>query len=162
MPEAADTKLCSPSPEPLLSPRIVSRQWRDGEDEYARCGRAEDGQGRSKEAAAGGIEGTQKELASCKGALELFALFERDYRQSQDKQARALAEVNKRLEAAYAEVEELLFAKDRAESLRKKREEQVEILQQELTVVRQENEEMRISLKNLAHIMEEAASGAAN
>ena len=68
--------------------------------------------------------------------------------------------MNKRLEVAHAEVEEVLFAENRAESLRKKREEQVEILQQELTVVRQENEEMRIPLKNPAHIMEEAANGA--
>ena len=55
----------------------------------------------------------QKELASTKDALELFRLVERHYRQSQDKQARALADVNKRLEAARAEVEEALFAKDR-------------------------------------------------
>ena len=108
------------------------------------------------------LKALKTELASCKGALELFALFERDYRQSQDKQGRALADVNKRLEDAHAEVEGALFAKDRAEGLRKKTEEQVRILQQELTIVRQENEEMRISLENLAHIMEEAANGAAN
>ena len=82
----------------------------------------------------------------------------RDYRQSQDKQGRVLADVNKRLEAAHAEVEEALFAKDRAEGLRKKSEEQLRILQQELIIVRQENEEMRLSLKNLAHVMEEAAN----
>lgn len=70
--------------------------------------------------------------------------------------------MNRRLESTHAEVKQALFAKGRAEGLRKKSDERVEMLQQELTVVRQENEEMRISLKNLAHIMEEAANGAAN
>ena len=160
-PEAADTK-ASPSPDPPTQPEDSEYDKEEVERmrllAAASLKMAKDGQ---KEQQRQELKALQKELTSTKDALELFPLFERDYRQSQDKQARALADANKRLESAHAEVEEALFAKDRAEGLRKKSDEQVEILQQELTVLRRENEEMRTSLKNLAHIMEEAANGAA-
>ena len=162
-PEAADTRVISPSPE---RPTQSEDSEFDNEEmermSMLAAGALKVAKDAQKEQQQEELKALQKGLSSCKDALDLFSLFERDYRRSQDKQARALGKVNKRLEAAYSEVEEALFAKCRAESLRKKREEEVEILQQELTVVRQENEEMRISLKNLAHIMEEAANGAAN
>ena len=150
-PEAADAKSCSPSPEPPT--RSEDSEFDNVEVERMSMlagGALKIAKDARKAQQQEELKALKKELASCKGALELFSLFERDYRQSQDKQARALAKANRRLEAAYVEVEQALFAKNRAEGLRKKREEQVGILQQELTVVRQENEGMRISLENLS------------
>ena len=57
-PEAADTKARSPFPElPSQFEDSESDKKRGGGDEHARCGRAQDGEGRPKGAAKGGIEG---------------------------------------------------------------------------------------------------------
>lgn len=111
----------------------------------------------------------QKELALTKNDLENVRFYEKILLQSRDKAANALADANKRTETAQAEVREALLANSRLdnkyktlEGRLKRADAQVEKLQRELTIAREEKEEMEKLLgKKTAMEMAKGGDGVA-
>ena len=94
------------------------------------------------------LAAVQKELAFTKSDLEDVRFYEKILLQSRDKAACALADTNKRSKAAHAKVKEALLANGKLENKCRSLEgqlnranEQVEELQRELVLVREEKAE---------------------
>ncbi len=85
---------------------------------------------------------TQKELALTKNDLENIQICVRDYVQARDKATRAFEDANRRAEAARTELQEALSANGKLESKLRTVEGQVEKLEHELAIVREEKSEM--------------------
>lgn len=97
-----------------------------------------------------------KQLAITRNDLEVAHDFEKDLVRSRDKAIRALVDANKRADTAGAEVKEAQSANSRLENkfrtmqgLLEKRDELVEKLQGDLTVIRGEKAEMEKLLREI-------------